>query len=71
MFTKKDRIIANQQAKIKNRDILIGDQQEKINQLRSLLKDIEVIASCNCYGTDGIMYLRKIKELSTTFDCVR
>jgi hypothetical protein len=68
MFTRKDRKIANQKAKIENRDILIRNQQEKITRLESLLKDIEVIASSNLYGTDGKVYLRKIKELSTTLE---
>ncbi len=68
MFTRKDRKIANQKAKIENRDILIRNQQEKITRLESLLKDIEIIASSNLYGTDGTAYLRKIKELSTTLE---
>ena len=63
MFTKKDRKIANQNARIENRDILIERQQEKITKLEKTLREIKIIASSNLNGTDGTLYLGKIKEL--------
>lgn len=68
MFTKKDRLIANQEAMIKGRDIAIRKQQEKIAKLETLLRKINVIASSNLYGTDGKPYLGKIRELSNALD---
>lgn len=41
MMTKKDRIIANKQAMIDNRDKLIHDQQLKIESLKEENKQVE------------------------------
>lgn len=40
MFTKKDRKIANQKAKIQNRDILIGNMEEQAIMLHEENKDL-------------------------------
>ena len=70
MFTKKDRLIANENAMIHNRDVLISKQQEKIAELETLLRKINVIASSNLYGTDGKPYLGKIKELVRDYQSI-
>lgn len=70
MFTRKDRLIANKEAMIKNRNIVIRKQQEKITKLETLLTTIDVIASGNLYGTNGIPYLGKIKELVRDYQSI-
>ena len=40
-FTKKDRKIANLEAKIKNRDILIGDMERLIDTLKQTIISLE------------------------------
>lgn len=39
-FTKKDRKIANLEAKIKNRDILIGDMEKTIEGLKEVINSL-------------------------------
>lgn len=40
-FTRKDRKIANLEAKIKNRDILIGDLERIIENFRAVINSLE------------------------------
>ena len=40
-FTKKDRKIANLEAKIKNRDRLIGDMERTIERFRAVINSLE------------------------------
>lgn len=65
MFTKKDRQIANEKAKVKNRDKLIGRQEEKITNLETALRIIKSMTEMNNYGQPKV-YLRKINELAKT-----
>lgn len=62
MFTKKDRQIANEKAKVKNRDKLIKRYEDKIAKLEATLTNIKAITSMNDYGQPQV-YLRKINEL--------
>lgn len=62
MFTKKDREIANEKAKVKNRNKFIEYQENKIAKLESKLEEIKSITSMNNYGKPEV-YLRKINEL--------
>ena len=39
-FTRKDRKIANLEAKIKNRDILIGDMEKTIEELKEVINSL-------------------------------
>lgn len=41
IFTKKDRKIANLEAKIKNRDKIIGDQTRVIDGLKAVINSLE------------------------------
>ena len=41
IFTKKDRKIANLEAKIKNRDKIIGDQARLIDGLKAVINSLE------------------------------
>lgn len=65
MMTRKDRKIANQEVKIKNRDKLIEDQQKKIAKLETRLIQIRALTECNNYNYPEV-FLHKIKELT---DC--
>lgn len=65
---KKDRKIANQKAMIRNRDKLIERQLEEKVALRKLVSEIKVVANSNLYGSDGKVYLGKIKELIRDFE---
>lgn len=40
MFTRKDRKIANLTAMVKNRDILIGDQERLIKTMREVIDSL-------------------------------
>lgn len=80
MFTKKDRKLANEKARVKNRDIIISDMQkqaevlyeEKKNlsieneELKDLMNNIYNLASINQYGNANVI-LSKIKELVSDY----
>lgn len=71
MMTKKDRAIANEKAKVKNRDKLIKNIQEEKEKLKNerlqlikILATVEYLATSNVYGNEKIR-LNKIKEIVT------
>lgn len=80
MFTNKDRKIANEQARVKNRDILINDLTQENAVLKSdirkltdekelledLLKNISDLTCINTYNNEKV-FLRKIKELVSDY----
>ena len=65
MFTKKDRQIANEKAKVKNRDKFIKYQEDKIAKSETALRRIIIMTEINDYGQPKV-YLRKINELAKT-----
>ena len=69
MMTKKDRRIANQKVKIKNRDKLISslsDQKHSLfnenKVLKNILGNVYYLATSNTYGNDKAI-LGKIREV--------
>lgn len=62
MFTKKDRRIANQEVKIKNRDKLIEYYKDKTEKLEAVIKEVKDLTEENNYNRPEI-YLKRIKEL--------
>lgn len=80
MFTKKDRKIKNQEAMIRNRDILIRDMERQAQSLyeenkeirfeleesEELIKRIERLISSNKYNNEKAV-LDKIKELISDY----
>ncbi len=62
MFTKKDRRIANQEVKIKNRDKLIEYYKDKTEKLEAVINEVKDLTEENNYNRPEI-YLKRIKEL--------
>lgn len=76
MLFKKDRKIKNQEAKIKNRDILIGDMEKQAEVLNEenkelrfeleekdiLINKLEKLIDSNKYSNEKV-FIEKIKEL--------
>lgn len=76
MLFKKDRKIKNQEAMIKNRDILIGDMEKQAEVLNEenkelrfeleekdiLINKLEKLVGSNKYSNEKV-FIEKIKEL--------
>lgn len=76
MLFKKDRKIKNQEAMIKNRDILIGDMEKQAEVLNEenkelrfeleekdiLINKLEKLVDSNKYSNEKV-FIEKIKEL--------
>ena len=62
MFTKKDRRIANQEVKIKNRDKLMEYYKDKTEKLGAVSKGGKDLTEENNYNRPEI-YLKRIKKL--------